>query len=373
MANGDVPVEGVQSSAEEPKKTVFQAFESLVQGGLAQPTAVDKYVKLQYPLDVEGPEEKHFMRFEPLTIRGAILQTEQIGRTRADQDSNPNLTKAQKFGKTIGSTLGTAASLAATGAIKNVVGSKLPGSVVESIGFISGLVLSAANVSKSTGHGSIILYTPPNLTEQYAPQWNTAELGALGAIGADALSRAASGGGVSDAATSVMNQMTNTRQGVTLSGKLFSDMVGQSINSQGLGATLLKRASSQAVNPHLEALFQNVQFRTFSFSFVFAPRNRKEAKEVHEIIQSFKYFSAPGFDRSSSGVFFKYPDVFNISYFNEKQMHKFHPCALTSINVTRSPFETNVTFYDGHPVQTQMDLQFMEVALVTKEHIDRGF
>ena len=87
----------------------------------------------------------------------------------------------------------------------------------------------------------------------------------------------------------------------------------------------------------------------------------------------FKYFAAPAYDNAGNGVVFSYPDVFNIAYFNEDKVHKFHPCALKNIQITRNPFEVNSTFYDGHPVQTQMTLEFMEIAIVTKEHISQGF
>jgi len=341
---------------------------------------IDKYVQLRYPLNVEGPEEQHFMRFEPLTIRGASLQTEKTSRTVAEARANKQESKSNFFKNIVsgvatkaGEAAGKLAQVSAKAGIANVAGKKLPGEAIDAIGFISGLILASLNVSKSTSRGSIILYTPPNLQEGYAPEWNTtAQMGALGNMALTAL-QTASTQGLGAAGAEVINQATNTGQGLNFAAKLLADQVGSAVNSQGLGDAVLKRASGLALNPHLEALFQNVNFRNFTFDFTMAPRNRREAQEIHEIVQAFKYFAAPRYDRSDSGVFFKYPDVFNISYFNEDQTHKFQPCALTSINVTRNPFETNATFYDGHPVQTQMTLNFTEIALVTKDHIDQGF
>jgi len=369
----DSTISGGQAVLDEASSALDLQF-----GGGAK--KVDKYVRLQYPLNVEGPGERHFMRFEPLTIRGATLQTEKVARTVSEARANKQESKSNFFKNIVsgvatkaGEAAGELAKLSAKAGIANVAGKKLPGEAIDAIGFISGLIISATNSSKSTSRGSITLYTPPNLQESYAPEWNTtAQLGALGGLGMRTLS-AAQSGGAGAAFAELINDATNTGQGMNLAAKLLADEVGSRINSQGLGDTILKRTSGQALNPHLEALFQNVNFRNFTFDFTMAPRNRREAQEIHKIVQSFKYFAAPRYDRSDSGVFFKYPDVFNISYFNEDQTHKFQPCALTSINVTRNPFETNATFYDGHPVQTQMTLNFTEVALVTKDHIDQGF
>ena len=50
-------------------------------------------------------------------------------------------------------------------------------------------------------------------------------------------------------------------------------------------------------------------FRTFSYTFDFWPRNSKEAKAVRDIIYIFKYNSSPGL-RGKSGALFNAPNYF---------------------------------------------------------------
>ncbi len=360
-------------------ETFSDTFEDLQNQVVNAPTQVEKFVSLRYPLDVEGPEEMHFVRFEPLTIRGATLQADAIPKRSSIASSKlrrskSDLSSAERFGEVVGGLVGGFAEKAIEGAAINLSGKiakKVPG-LIEAAGFISGIIDSVNGSSKSTSHGSITLYSPPSMSESYSPQWTGAALGPVAGQGLQTATQGISQGPKA-AITRMMNQMQNSRDGAAFATKAAGDALGTLIGAQDLGGAALKRLTSQALNPHLEALFSSVNFREFNFSFTFAPRSRKEANEVQQIIKMFKYFSAPAYDNGGNGVVFSYPDVFNIAYFNEDKVHKFHPCALTDIQITRNPFEVNSTFYDGHPVQTQMTLRFMEIAIVTKEHISQGF
>ena len=342
------------------------------------PVGVEDFISLRYPLDVEGPEEQHFVRFEPLTIRGATLQADSIPKRASISDNKRRKKKdgsaAEKFGKLIGGAVGGFAEKALEGAAINLagkIGKKVPG-LVEAAGFIAGVLDTINGTSKSVGRGSITLYSPPSMAESYSPKWNTSELGPIGGQAMRTMTEGISSGPQA-AVSRLMSQLQNTQQGAGVAVKMASDAFGTAVGAQSLGDSVMRRLTSQALNPHIEALFSSVGFREFNFSFTFAPKSRKEADEVQQIIKMFKYFSAPAYDQGGNGVFFSYPDVFNISYFNEDKIHKFQPCALTNIQITRNPFEVNSTFYDGHPVQTQMTLQFMEIAIVTKEHISQGY
>jgi hypothetical protein len=86
---------------------------------------------------------------------------------------------------------------------------------------------------------------------------------------------------------------------------------------------------------------------------------------------------APELDKSSSGRYFITPSTFNIDYiFNgdyNPNLHHFQPCVLTSIQVDYAQDVGWVAFEDGMPVKTHMVLQFREIEILTKEHVDKGF
>ena len=56
---------------------------------------------------------------------------------------------------------------------------------------------------------------------------------------------------------------------------------------------LVNKAFGQADNPYMEVLFDAMQLRTFTYNFIFAPKNEKETEEVQKIIQIFRFHMAP--------------------------------------------------------------------------------
>jgi len=125
-----------------------------------------------------------------------------------------------------------------------------------------------------------------------------------------------------------------------------------------------------AVNPHVEFFFENVTPRTFSFDFKLSPRNPDESEVIQKIIRSFKFHSAPKPQSSEAGRYWIYPQVFQIEYWNSDKTNKIGDCALTSVDVTYSGTGDNHTFYDGQPILVELKLNFMELDIITKDHIE---
>ena len=131
--------------------------------------------------------------------------------------------------------------------------------------------------------------------------------------------------------------------------------------------------SGKAVNPHMEMFFENVDFRSFTFDFKLAPRNAPEARAIREIINLFKWAAAPSYQGSGGGVFFIYPNTFEITFFNENETHKVATCCLTGVNVNYTGTGVNSTFYDNYPLETQLNLTFTELEIMHKGRIDEGY
>jgi len=159
--------------------------------------------------------------------------------------------------------------------------------------------------------------------------------------------------------------------------EIGGDMATKSgITGKGFSQYLLGQYG-WAVNPQMEVLFTSMDFRTFQFDFTFTPKSPEEANTVRDIIRLFRYHAAPQIDSSGTGRYFIVPSIFNIEYRYLEQrnenLHKFAPCALTTVQVDYAPEVGWVAHNDGMPVKTRMTLQFKEMEILTKEKIQEGY
>jgi len=142
--------------------------------------------------------------------------------------------------------------------------------------------------------------------------------------------------------------------------------------------SILSRATGQILNPNLELLFQGSNIRSFPFTFDFAPRDRREAQEVKNIIRAFKQSMVPRTDNTGgpigSGIFIKSPKVFLISYKSGNRAHpflnRFKACALLDMSISYTGSGTYATYQDGTPVHMQVSLTFKELNPIYAEDYD---
>lgn len=136
----------------------------------------------------------------------------------------------------------------------------------------------------------------------------------------------------------------------------------------------LSASTGTALNPFRETVFESVDFRSFSFKYKFFPKNKKEADDVYNIINTFKFHMHP--EMSSGKMFFIYPSEFNISYYFGSEengyFHKFTTCVLESMDVSYGG-EQFSSFRDGSPTEINMSLTFRELEILTKKMIEEGY
>ncbi len=214
----------------------------------------------------------------------------------------------------------------------------------------------------------ISLYTPDTVSISQHAKYNaeslTDALGAFGYVGASTATVASALGIGNGAGDSV---------GVAAKGLGMEAAGGFLGGSTGVGAGL--KTIGQALNPQMEVLFKEIDFRTFQFDFLFTPKSEAEAATVREIIKKFKFHHAPEIDKET-GRYYIVPSVFNIEYYFEgntnDNLHKFALSALETVAIDYSP-QGWVTHDDGMPVQTRMTLQFKEMEVMTKQRIEQGY
>jgi hypothetical protein len=118
---------------------------------------------------------------------------------------------------------------------------------------------------------------------------------------------------------------------------------------EAMQKNIAARAYGAINNNNVELLFSGPSLRSFSFTFLFYPREPKEAIEVRRIIRAFK--QAMSVKRSATSLLLKSPHTFAISYMTVGQgqhpyLNRFKECALTSCSVEYTPDGTYMT-YDG--------------------------
>ena len=217
---------------------------------------------------------------------------------------------------------------------------------------------------------AIALHVPTDLSISYSANWSPTDMAGMAAAAT-----------VGDSIGNAIEQLT--KSGITQSVGELSNAGGAGINylvsrglqTQGIGE-FVGKVSGTAANPKKEQLFRNVDFRTFSFNYQFFPRSKEEAQKVQAIIKTFKLHMHPEF-KDASHFLYTYPSEFDIYYYQNGQenmnIHRHTSCVLTDMNISYTPQGILSTFEDGMPTQINVQLQFKELALLTKEAIADGY
>ena len=222
---------------------------------------------------------------------------------------------------------------------------------------------------------SVAIYLPPNVEDNTTATYNDFRTGLVGFLAAAGVDIA------NQSAEEITRSLVDA--GGTLLGegakKAVSEIAEMTLGAEGT-KELINKAFGVADNPYMEVLFDAMGLRTFTYNFVFAPRNEKEALEVQKIIQLFRFHMAPEL-RGGQSRFLGLPSQFDIHYmYLSKEgsamenifYNKISTCVLQQCNVNYTPNGVK-SFKDGGPTQMTMSLQFKETELLTKDKISEGY
>ena len=111
------------------------------------------------------------------------------------------------------------------------------------------------------------------------------------------------------------------------------------------------------------------------------PKSEKEADNVDTIVRMFRFYMAPSFEGGLQDRTFIVPATFDITYMMNngkvnEYLNRVSTCVLTSANVTYGG--ERVQFFRPNekgapPVETNIELQFQEIDLITRERLALGF
>jgi hypothetical protein len=205
--------------------------------------------------------------------------------------------------------------------------------------------------------GTIILPIPRNLSDLNNVSYGPDEMNALQAGLGSLVQGVIGGGDVGNITDNLKTALVGNASGLKdfIRDKFTQDIIG--------GGNVLTRTTGAVLNSNMELLFSGPSLRTFSFNYIFTPRDKAESLECKKIIRMFKKAMAA---RVKGGALFLYtPHVFLIDFKHKGQPHPFlgkiKPTALTSFGVNYNPNNAYTTYGDGGMVAYELSFSFNEM------------
>jgi hypothetical protein len=238
-------------------------------------------------------------------------------------------------------------------------------------------LLNIGGIGSKTSGGTIRLPMPSNLSTDYNPEYSKPNVGPAAGMALKPSDQAIYGnnsmGGKAIAGNGLQGLVDAVGAGIT--GYAGASAVGFANQLGGAaGDALLKVGAGVALNQHKIVLFTGVDFRTHQFSWKLSPKNRRESDAIKQIIEMFTYYSHPEY--IAGGLFFKYPEFFEIKFRHPEYLFKLQPSVCTDIRVNYHGQGYAAYIRDANgggipaPAEVELSLTFMETEIVTKQSLN---
>jgi len=235
----------------------------------------------------------------------------------------------------------------------------------------------------------IALYIPGDaLNTSYKSDYEASALGSMGAA-APAITKALKeqGGLNVEAFKQVMGA---AKTGMQSEGKKVMLLkAGAKANVKFEGAkNIMERSEGAVLNPYIVAAYKGpTDMRTHDFTFQMLPQSENESRACTKIATAFKKSMLPshrgGDSQTAPSMLFGYPDEFEITFkvdgkalpaSSSNPLFKIGRSVLTACELDFTT-ESVPLFFDKtqNPVSISMKLSFMELEVMYREKIDKGF
>ena len=136
---------------------------------------------------------------------------------------------------------------------------------------------------------------------------------------------------------------------------------------------ILTITKGEVYNPNVELTYNSPAMRKFTFSFQFIPKSSQETQMIQRIIKTFKRRASP---KDANGMF-EVPDVWEVKYMSNgkmsKHMNEFKRMACVDVAVQANVSSNmHVSFSDGMPISTTLNLTFQEIDIITRNDHDES-
>lgn len=218
----------------------------------------------------------------------------------------------------------------------------------------------------------LALKMPDKISQPSTVNWDNENFGMSSTVIKDAINKATGNG---EGAQTIEQMMTAVGARMAQQGafNLIADatkLVGGSASANGLMGQVIGKTP----NPYVTAIFRGIDFRNFSFTFVFTPLSEADCVLIDDIIRVLRANALPEYTDESA--FLSYPSVCMITYFWKGQVHKylngFKRAACTSVSVDYTGTGSYQSMRNGFPTQIVVDTTWRELELVTRSDVTIG-
>lgn len=255
---------------------------------------------------------------------------------------------------------------------------------------------NAKSGTKRANLPQVLLYAPEGIASSYKTNWDGKAFGnataallrtaglASGNKGGFAAAMKKASEGVGDAI-----EKAPTIVAAQAISSLAKNIAGDSVGIQDIFSSV----GGAILNPNVELIFGGTDLRTLQLTFKMVPYNYSEARDIDEIVRTFKQAMLPKFNGASQMTefwgkgsdgdekfgngFIANPNIVNIQFMKGSSpngsLPRFKPCAITDFDVNFTPDGVASFGPDGYPTSTTITLSLMETKLVYAEDIKEGY
>ena len=228
---------------------------------------------------------------------------------------------------------------------------------------------------------TIALYMPPTVDVQYQVKYQDEEIGSLAMAGNEVIQGFMRG---TDVLSSLQGMISD--KVASIGGEALQAFVETTAETFAGGArALFELNRGTVITPRMELMFDGVGRRSFTFTFSFIPKNQDESRTVENIIFQFKKFMMPEYSDPNTRREMNIPATFEIDYYYRNTRNDFinriSTCFLKTMDVKYGGDRYTTypaTFTEGGkyglpPQKSTMTLNFEELELLSRDHIEEGY
>lgn len=220
----------------------------------------------------------------------------------------------------------------------------------------------------------VVLPLPGIMIDNQQVDYEEKPLNAFGAIGQGATNLknlGAAGDGVGGAADNSGGAIATAGAFATGGvakgvGGILNQVIPGASKLVGSGTDALRAVTGYTPNQFLTILLKGPRYKRPTLSWILAPRNQKEAKDIQQIILALNQAMSPVL--AAGGFLFGFPKIFQIGFMpNSAMLFKFKPAVLTDCQVNYTPvgqpafFRQTSDFLENAPAAVEIKLQFLEL------------
>ena len=234
---------------------------------------------------------------------------------------------------------------------------------------------------------SILLPMPQNLITAYTAKYTQEDMGFVGMTGAQVatgqfLDKTLTKDNLIGGGLNLLSQAAENVGTVAALGGILGNVIGGARGAAAgaaFGAAAAQAAKGAmfgqgiARNPQMAQVFQNVEFRTHTFQYKFAPKSLAESNQLRTIARLFKTAMHPTY--FAGNHFFDYPYQFDIDVLDGEHDYLFDIAPSVLTNFSFDPTPNGPSFhYEGNkkiPVAVAITMSFTELKIITQDEIVR--